>query len=120
MLHKAVRGALLVDTWLTRGARLFSCYDRHGSPPPYQMRHAVTCPISTDTLPTQITALWVVHARVQRSPRPCATLPVVVCNVVHGRVQRGAWHLVTEMSFAFIILCFHKKRLQRCESVVCE
>ena len=113
MLHKAVRGALLVDTWLTRGARLFSCYDRHGSPPPYQMRHAVTCPFPTDTLPTQITALWVVHARVQRSPRPCATLPVAVCNVVHGRVQRVAWHFVTEMSFAVIILCFHKKRLQR-------
>ena len=53
-------------------------------------------------------------------PRPCATLSTPVCNVVHGRVQRVAWHLVTEMSFAFIILCFHKKRLQRCESVVCE
>ena len=87
MLHKAVRGALLVDTWLTRGARLFSCYDRHGSPPPYQMRHAVTCPFSTDTQPTQITALWVVHAR----------------------VQRGARHLVTEMSFAFIIYAFIKR-----------
>ena len=103
MLHKAVRGALLVDTWLTRGAPLFSCHDRYGSPPPYQMRHAVTCPFPTDTLPTQITALWVIHARVQRSPRPCATLPVAVYNVVHSRVQRVARHLVTEMSFAVII-----------------
>ena len=33
-------------------------------------------------------ASCVVHGRVQRCPRPCATLSTAVRNVVHGRVQR--------------------------------
>ena len=31
--------------------------------------------------------LRVAHGRVQRCPRPCATLSVAVCNVALGRVQ---------------------------------
>ena len=63
-------------------------------PPPPVFRFPISLLIRDGVLPP--CRRCVVHGRVQRCPWPCATLSMVVINVVHGRGQRAEPVLVTD------------------------
>ena len=63
-------------------------------PPPPVFRFPISCLIHAGALPP--CRRCVVLGRVQRCPRPCATLSTAVINVVRGRGQRAEPVLVTD------------------------
>ena len=70
-----------------------ACVVARQSPPPV-FRFPISCLIHDGALPP--CRRCVVLGRVQRCPRPCATLSSAVINVVHGRGQRAEPVLVTD------------------------
>ncbi len=87
-----ILSALALLIWLNEKAA--SAFVVARQPPPPVFRFPIFCLIHAGALPP--CRRCVVLGRVQRCPRPCATLSTAVINVVHGRGQRTKLVLVTD------------------------
>ena len=90
-----ILSALALLIWLNE--KITSACVVARQPPPPVFRFPISCIIHDGALPS--CRRCVVLGRVQRCPWPCATLSMVVINVVHGRGQRAEPVLVTDFSF---------------------